>query len=67
LAFGTVILAILIAVPLGTLAAWRMGGWLDRLLSGFFSGRVFSACVCHWLFAHLLVCHSFGMAACAGL
>jgi peptide/nickel transport system permease protein len=35
LAFGTVILAILIAVPLGTLAAWRMGGWLDRLLSGF--------------------------------
>ena len=35
LTFGTVILAILIAVPLGTLAAWRMGGWLDRLLSGF--------------------------------
>jgi peptide/nickel transport system permease protein len=35
LAFGTVILAILFAVPLGTLAAWRMGGWLDRLLSGF--------------------------------
>jgi len=35
LAFGTVLLAILIAVPLGTLAAWRMGGWLDRLLSGF--------------------------------
>ena len=35
LAFGTVILAILIAVPLGTLVAWRMGGWLDRLLSGF--------------------------------
>ena len=45
LAFGTVILAILIAVPLGTLAAWRMGGWLDRLLSGFsvagVSGPVF--------------------------
>ena len=35
LAFGTVILAILMAIPLGTLAAWRMGGWLDRLLSGF--------------------------------
>ncbi len=35
LALGTVILAVLIAVPLGTLAAWRMGGWLDRLLSGF--------------------------------
>jgi len=35
LAFGTIILALLIAVPLGTVAAWRMGGWLDRLLSGF--------------------------------
>ena len=35
LAFGTVILALLIAVPLGTVAAWRMGGLLDRLLSGF--------------------------------
>jgi len=35
LAVGTVILAVLIAVPLGTLAAWRLGGWLDRLLSGF--------------------------------
>jgi peptide/nickel transport system permease protein len=35
LAFGTILLAILVAVPLGTLAAWRMGGWLDRLLSGF--------------------------------
>jgi peptide/nickel transport system permease protein len=35
LAFGTMVLAVLVAVPLGTLAAWRMGGWLDRLLSGF--------------------------------
>lgn len=35
LALGTVLLAVLIAVPLGTLAAWRLGGWLDRLLSGF--------------------------------
>jgi peptide/nickel transport system permease protein len=35
LALGTVVLAVLIAVPLGTLAAWRLGGWLDRLLSGF--------------------------------
>ncbi|MEN9781088.1 MAG: ABC transporter permease [Burkholderiaceae bacterium] len=35
LAFGTIVLAVLLAVPLGTLAAWRMGGWLDRLLSGF--------------------------------
>jgi peptide/nickel transport system permease protein len=35
LAIGTIVLAVLVAVPLGTLAAWRMGGWLDRLLSGF--------------------------------
>jgi peptide/nickel transport system permease protein len=35
LAIGTLFLALLVAVPLGTLAAWRMGGWLDRLLSGF--------------------------------
>jgi peptide/nickel transport system permease protein len=35
LAFGTIVLAILVAVPLGTLAAWRMGGKLDRLLSVF--------------------------------
>jgi peptide/nickel transport system permease protein len=35
LAAGTLVLAVLIAVPLGTLAAWRMGGWLDRVLSGF--------------------------------
>jgi peptide/nickel transport system permease protein len=35
LAVGTIVLAVLVAVPLGTLAAWRMGGWLDRLLSGF--------------------------------
>lgn len=35
LALGTVVLAVLVAVPLGTLAAWRLGGWLDRLLSGF--------------------------------
>jgi len=35
LAAGTMVLAVLIAVPLGTIAAWRMGGWLDHLLSGF--------------------------------
>jgi len=35
LALGTALLAVLIAVPLGTLAAWRMGGWLDRSLSAF--------------------------------
>ena len=35
LALGTALLAVCLAVPLGTLAAWRMGGWLDRSLSAF--------------------------------
>jgi peptide/nickel transport system permease protein len=34
LALGTLVISVLVGVPLGTLAAWRMGGWLDRLLSG---------------------------------
>ena len=33
LALGTILLAVTVAVPLGTLAAWKMGGWTDRLLS----------------------------------
>lgn len=35
LALGTIVLAVALALPLGTLAAWRMGGWLDRALSAF--------------------------------
>ena len=35
LAAGTLVLAIAMAIPLGTIAAWRMGGWLDKILSGF--------------------------------
>jgi len=34
LAFGTLLVAVLLAVPLGALAAWRHGGWLDRALIG---------------------------------
>jgi len=34
LATCTIILAVAIAVPLGVLAAWRHGGWLDRALMG---------------------------------
>ncbi len=35
LAAVTLVMTILIAVPLGVIAAWRHGGWLDRMLMGF--------------------------------
>ena len=35
LAILTILIAIVVAVPLGALAAWRFGGWLDRALMGF--------------------------------
>lgn len=35
LAACTIILSVLIAVPLGVLAAYRSGSWLDRLVMGF--------------------------------
>ncbi|MGJ7553632.1 ABC transporter permease [Variovorax sp. RB3P1] len=35
LAAVTLVVTLLIAVPLGVIAAWRHGGWLDRMLMGF--------------------------------
>src|SRR4029079_4074751 len=35
LALCTIVFAVIIAVPLGVLAAWRPGGWLARALMGF--------------------------------
>ncbi len=35
LAIMTILIACLIAVPLGTLAAYKQGSWIDRLLMGF--------------------------------
>jgi peptide/nickel transport system permease protein len=35
LATLTIALAVAVAVPLGVVAAWRFGGWLDRALMGF--------------------------------
>jgi peptide/nickel transport system permease protein len=35
LALCTIVVAVAVAVPLGVLAAWRHGGWLDRTLMGF--------------------------------
>jgi peptide/nickel transport system permease protein len=35
LALITIVIAVAVSVPLGVLAAWRFGGWLDRTLMGF--------------------------------
>src|SRR5262245_36089475 len=35
LASSTIVLTVLVAIPLGVLAAWRRGTWLDRLVMGF--------------------------------
>ena len=35
LSLCTIVIAVLVAVPLGVLAAWKQGGWLDRALMGF--------------------------------
>jgi peptide/nickel transport system permease protein len=35
LAVGTLVLAVTMAVPLGVLAAWRRGSWVDRAVMGF--------------------------------
>ncbi len=56
LAVITITIAVLVAVPLGVIAAWRHGGWLDRALMGFsvigFSIPVFVlAYLLIWLFS----------------
>ncbi len=35
LALYTIVLTVIIAVPLGTIAAWKANGWLDRAIMGF--------------------------------
>ena len=35
LATLTILLAVLVSIPMGVLAAWRFGGWFDRALMGF--------------------------------
>ena len=56
LALITIVIAVLVAVPLGVMAAWRFGGLLDRALMGFsvlgFSIPVFVlAYLLIWLFS----------------
>jgi peptide/nickel transport system permease protein len=35
LASLTILIAVMVSIPLGVLAAWRFGGWFDRALMGF--------------------------------
>jgi peptide/nickel transport system permease protein len=56
LAALTILIAVLVSLPLGVLAAWRQGGWFDRALMGFsvlgFSVPVFVlAYLLIWLFS----------------
>jgi len=52
----TIVFSVLVAVPIGILAAWRAGSWIDRLVMGFavlgFSMPVFVfAYILIWIFA----------------
>src|SRR3546814_6091848 len=35
LAVATLIITLLVAIPLGVIAAYRQGGWIDRVVMGF--------------------------------
>ena len=52
LTLTTMLFSILIAVPLGILAAWRAGTWLDRLVMGF---AVLGFSVPVFVFAYVLI------------
>lgn len=52
LAAITIIIAVAVAVPLGVLAAWRFGGWLDRTLM---TVSVLSSSVPTFVLAYMLI------------
>jgi peptide/nickel transport system permease protein len=52
LAALTIVIAIVVAVPLGVVAAWRFGGWFDRFLMGF---SVFGFSVPVFVLGYMLV------------
>jgi peptide/nickel transport system permease protein len=52
LAALTIVFAVLVAVPLGVVAAWRFGGWFDRALMGF---SVFGFSVPVFVLAYILI------------
>ena len=52
LSVTTLVLAVALAVPIGVLAAWRAGSWLDRLVMGF---AVFGFSVPVFVLGYLLI------------
>src|SRR3977135_3574263 len=47
IALSTIILSILVAVPLGVIAAWKHGTWIGRFVMGLSGGGVhLPGCVC---------------------
>jgi peptide/nickel transport system permease protein len=52
LSFTTLVLSVALAVPIGVLAAWRAGTWLDRLVMGF---AVFGFSVPVFVLGYLLI------------
>jgi peptide/nickel transport system permease protein len=52
LSITTLVLAVALAVPIGVLAAWRAGTWLDRLVMGF---AVFGFSVPVFVLGYLLI------------
>ncbi len=48
----TIVMSVIIAIPLGIVAAWRAGSWVDRLVMGF---AVFGFSVPVFVFAYLLI------------
>ncbi len=52
LSLTTIVMSVVIAIPLGIVAAWRAGSWIDRLVMGF---AVFGFSVPVFVFAYLLI------------
>ena len=63
----TLVLAIVIAVPMGVIAAWKRGTWIDTLLMATCRHRLFGTGVRRRLRADLSVRAALGLAAGSGL
>ena len=67
LAASTLLFAVLLAVPLGTLAAWKAGPWIDRAVMIVCRRRILTARVLAGLPVHLWVLHQAADPAGAGV